>query len=80
MLTIVFFAIFIMAAWKLFAFGMRLTWGIARIAGKLLFLLLMISAIAVGVLYIALPILIIIGVCGLIGALVLSSLKILFDF
>ncbi len=58
MLTIVFLAIFIMAAWKLLAFGMRLTWGMARIACKLLFLLLLICVIAVGFFYIALPILI----------------------
>ena len=73
MLVIVFLAILFMVAWKSFVFGMKLTWGIARIAWKILLPILLICVIAAGLLYITLPLLIIIGICGLIGKMIFSS-------
>lgn len=73
MLVIAFLAILMMVAWKSFVFGMKLTWGIARIACMVLGPLFLLCVIALGVFYMALPILIFIGICVLIGKLIFSS-------
>ena len=58
MLTIVLAAVLIWIAWKVFAFGIRVTWGIAK---ALLPLFIVIGLIYIGLVYFAFPLLVILG-------------------
>lgn len=71
MLTIIFFAALIWVTWKFFVLGLKLTWGIAKfVCTVLLFPLLMIGLVAVGLIYLAVPILIVAGIFVMIRAVV----------
>lgn len=63
MLTIVLAAVLIWIACKVFAFGIRVTWGIAKV---LLPLFIVIGLIYRGLVYFAFPILVILGAVFLI--------------
>ena len=58
MLTIVLAAVLIWIAWKVFAFGIRVTWGIAKV---LLPLFIVIGLIYIGLVYFAFPLLVILA-------------------
>lgn len=63
MLSIIFLVALAWVTWKLFVLGLKLTWGIAKIACTvLLFPLFMVCLVGVGLVYLAIPILIIAGI------------------
>ena len=63
MLSIIFLVALAWVTWKLFVLGLKLTWGIAKIACTvLLFPLFMVCLVGVGLIYLAIPILIIAGI------------------
>ena len=69
MLTIILTLALFWVIWKLFIFGLKLTWGIAKLACTiLLFPLIIIGLVAVGLIYLAIPILIAAGILLIIGA------------
>ena len=71
MLTIIFFAALIWVTWKFFVLGLKLTWGIAKfVCTVLLFPLFMIGLVAIGLIYLAVPILIVAGIFVMIRAVV----------
>lgn len=66
MLSIIFFVLFMMVFGKMIGFAIRFTWGAFKIAMFLVFLPLTLVFMALGgLVYIALPILIIAGVASL---------------
>ena len=71
MLSIIFLVALAWVTWKFFVLGLKLTWGIAKIACTvLLFPLFMVCLVGVGLIYLAIPILIIAGVVAMIGGIV----------
>ena len=71
MLTIIFIAALIFVAWKMLVFGVKAAWGIAKILATVVLLPIFIAGLAcIGLMYIAIPILIIAGIIALIGRLV----------
>ncbi len=63
MLSIIFLVALAWVTWKFFVLGLKLTWGIAKIACTvLLFPLFMVCLVGVGLVYLAIPILIIAGI------------------
>lgn len=71
MLTIIFIAALIFVAWKMLVFGIKAAWGIAKILATVVLLPLFIVGLAcIGLVYIAIPILVISGIVALIGSLV----------
>lgn len=70
MLTIIFFLTLAWVAWKMLVWGIKAAWGIAKILCTVLLLpLFLFGLVCVGLIYLAIPILIIAGVCALIGGL-----------
>lgn len=70
MLIIIFVAALIWVTWKFFVLGLKLTWGIAKFACTLLLFPLFILGLAfVGLVYLAIPLLIIGILAALIGGL-----------
>ena len=71
MLSIIFIIALIWVSWKLLVFGIKAAWGIAKIlAAVVLFPLFIVGLACIGLLYVAIPILIIAGFIALIGGLV----------
>ena len=71
MLSIIFLVALAWVTWKFFVLGLKLTWGIAKfVCTVLLFPLFMICLVGVGLIYLAIPILIIAGVVAMIGGIV----------
>ena len=71
MLSIIFLVALAWVTWKLFVLGLKLTWGIAKfVCTVLLFPLFMVCLVGVGLIYLAIPILIIAGVVAMIGGIV----------
>ncbi len=67
MLTIIFIIALIWVAWKMLIFGIKAAWGIAKIVCTVfLFPAFLIGLACVGLLYIAVPILAIVGIIALI--------------
>ena len=63
MLTIIFLVALVWVTWKFFVLGLKLTWGIAKfVCTVLLFPLCLICLVGVGLIYLAVPILIIAGI------------------
>ena len=63
MLSIIFLVALAWVTWKFFVLGLKLTWGIAKfVCTVLLFPLFMICLVGVGLIYLAIPILIIAGI------------------
>ena len=70
MLTIIFFVALAWVAWKMLVWGIKAAWGIAKILCTVLLLsLFLFGLVCVGLVYLAIPILIIAGICALIGGL-----------
>lgn len=70
MLTIIFVIALVWVAWKMLVWGIKAAWGIAKIICTVLLLpLFLFGLVCVGLIYLAIPILIIAGVCALIGGL-----------
>ena len=66
MLTILFFVLFFMIFGKLVGFAFKATWGIMKVMLYMVFMpLVLISMVIGGFVYIALPILVIIGIVSL---------------
>lgn len=71
MLTIIFIIALIWVAWKMFIFGIKAAWGIAKIVCTVfLFPAFLIGLACVGLLYIAVPILVIAGIIALIAGVI----------
>ena len=71
MLSIIFLVALAWGTWKFFVLGLKLTWGIAKfVCTVLLFPLFMVCLVGVGLIYLAIPILIIAGVVAMIGGIV----------
>lgn len=71
MLSIIFLVALAWVTWKFFVLGLKLTWGIAKfVCTVLLFPLFMVCLVGVGLIYLAIPILIIAGVVAMIGGIV----------
>ena len=63
MLSIIFLVALAWVTWKFFVLGLKLTWGIAKfVCTVLLFPLFMVCLVGVGLIYLAIPILIIAGI------------------
>lgn len=70
MLGIIFFIALIWVVWKLFVLGIKMAWGIAKImCTVLLFPLFVIGMMLVGMVYIAIPVLIIAGLIAVVGSM-----------
>ncbi len=68
MLTIMFAIALIWAVWKITVLGLNLTWGIIKfVFGVVLFPLLVIGIFVAGLVYVALPIVLIVGLIALIA-------------
>lgn len=69
MLTVIFFAALIFVAWKMLVWGLKAAWGIAKILCFVILLpLLLVGIFFVGLIYLAIPILVIVGIAAMIGA------------
>lgn len=68
MLTIIFVIALIWVAWKMLVLGIKAAWGIAKILCTVL--LLPAFLVCVGLLYIAIPMFVIVGIIALIGGAV----------
>ncbi len=69
MLTVIFFAALIFVAWKMLVWGLKAAWGIAKILCFVILLpLLLVGIFFVGLIYLAIPILVIAGIAAMIGA------------
>lgn len=67
MLTILFFAALLWVVWKMFLLGIKATWGIAKFACMILLLpAFLIGLVCVGLIYLAIPVLLIAGVAAVI--------------
>ena len=70
MLTIIFVIAIIWVAWKMLVFGIKAAWGVAKILATVVLLPLFIVGLAcIGLMYIAIPILIIVGINAMFGRL-----------
>ena len=70
MLTIIFGTALIWVAWKMLVFGIKATWGIAKILATVVLLPLFITGlVCVGLVYFEVPILIITGIIALVGGI-----------
>ena len=68
MLTVLFIICMLCFVGKLFFFGIRAAWGISKMLLSVVLLpLILIGMVAAGLIYIAFPVLIILGVVSLIG-------------
>lgn len=69
MLTLLFIILMIGIFGRLFAFGLRAAWGIAKIFFTIIFLpLILVGLVVGGLIHLALPILIVIGLIALISS------------
>lgn len=68
MITIIFFVALIYVAWKMLLFGLKAAWGIIKILCTVLLLtMFLVGLVCVGLIYLAIPILIIVGFVAIIG-------------
>ena len=71
MFTIIFIIVLIWVAWKMLVLGIKAAWGIAKILCTVLLLPAFIfGLLCVGLVYIAIPILIVLGIVGFAGELI----------
>lgn len=71
MLTVIFIIAFIWVAGKMLVLGLKATWGIAKILATVVLLpFFIVGPVCVGLVYVAIPILIVAGVIALIGGIV----------
>lgn len=70
MLTVIFFVALIWVAWKLFVLGIKAAWGVAKIICTVLLLpVFLIALVCMGLIYIAIPILLLVGVVAIIAGI-----------
>lgn len=70
MLTMLFILALIWLMWKMVPLGLKLTWGIAKFLGAVILLpVFLIGLVCVGLIYIAIPVLIIAGIVVLVKGL-----------
>ena len=68
MLNVIFTIMMAVVFGRLLAFSVRFAWGIGRVLVTLLFMPLLLIGLAVrGLMYIAIPVLILVGISGLLG-------------
>lgn len=68
MMTILFFILFFMIFGKLIKFAFKMTWGIMKVALFFVFLpLILVGLVFKGLLFIALPLLLLVGLFGLLA-------------
>ena len=68
MFTLLFFVLFFMVFGKMIGFAFRATWGLTKILFSIVFLpLILIGLVFGGLLYIAFPVLLVVGVVSLIA-------------
>lgn len=68
MITVISFVALIYVAWKMLVFGLKATWGIMKILCTVLLLpAFLVGLVCVGLIYLAIPILIIVGMGAIIG-------------
>ena len=66
MMTILFFILFFMIFGKLIGFALKATWGIMKVMFYIVFLpVILVGMVAGGLVYIALPILLVVGLLSL---------------
>lgn len=71
MLTIIFVIALIWVAWEMLVLGIKAAWGIAKILCTVLLVpAFLFGLVCVGLLYIAIPMLVIVGIIALIGGTV----------
>lgn len=71
MLTVIFIVALLWVAWKMLVLGIKAAWGIAKIICAVLLLpVFLFGLMCVGLMYIAIPILIIAGIIIFVGGLV----------
>ena len=70
MLTLIFMVALVWLAWKMFVVGIKAAWGLAKIICTVLLLPFFIAGLfMVGMIYLAIPILIVVGILAIIGGL-----------
>ena len=70
MLTLIFILALVWVAWKLLVWGIRAAWGVAKIFGVVLLIPLFLFGLGCfGLIYLAIPILIIVGIFALLRGL-----------
>ena len=70
MLTLIFMVALVWVAWKMLVLGIKAAWGIAKIICTVLLLPFFIAGLfMVGMVYLAIPILVIVGIIALIGGI-----------
>lgn len=68
MFTIIFVMALIWVVWKMFVWGLKATWGIAKFICTLIMLpVFLVVLVFMGLIYLAVPILVIAGIVALIG-------------
>ena len=68
MFTLLFFVLFFMVFGKMIGFAFRATWGLTKILFSIVFLpLILIGLVFGGLLYIAFPVLLVVGIVSLIA-------------
>ena len=66
MFTVIFFLALIWVTWKLFVLGLKATWGIAKLVCTVLLLpLFLVGLVLAGLIYVAVPVLLIVGTIAL---------------
>ena len=71
MITIIFLVALIYVVWKMFVFGLKATWGIAKFVCTVLLLpLFLVGLLLAGLIYMAVPILVTVGIVASIGGVV----------
>lgn len=66
MFTVIFFLALIWVTWKLFVLGLKATWGIAKLVCTVLLLpLFLVGLVLAGLMYVAVPVLLIVGTIAL---------------
>lgn len=69
MFTLLFIILMFAVFGKLFIFGLKATWGITKILFAIVFLpLILVCMVVGGLIYVAFPILLVVGLCSLIFA------------
>ncbi len=70
MLTLVFIVAMIWVSWKMLVMGIKAAWGLAKILCTVLLLpFFLIGLVMVGMIYLAIPILIVVGIVAIIGGI-----------
>lgn len=70
MLTIIFIIALVWVLWKLVVLGIKAAWGITKIVCTVILLpAVLIGLVCVGLIYVAIPILVVVGIIAVIGGI-----------